>query len=144
MPSLEERGYERVWSDEPCDRTEGHRGLNDIFCERYLLNFQQWVAGAHTEDQGDAVTYSGSVLGKPIVVVRACDGDTLYELHPMGAQCIVLNCTNRKKEGQFFGDICGPCHRFITTGEGRHSQAHRNAVAIAERLLKKALSELRP
>ena len=41
--------------------------------------------------------------------------------------CIVKGCRNHKHEGHFVGDLCGPCHTFITAGEGKYSQAYRNA-----------------
>jgi hypothetical protein len=30
-------------------------------------------------------------------------------------------------EGRFVGELCTPCHIFITTGEGTYSQAYRNS-----------------
>jgi len=45
-------------------------------------------------------------------------------------RCIVWNCTNRTSEGSFIGDLCLPCHQFITTLEGRHSQAYRNSLKV--------------
>lgn len=42
-------------------------------------------------------------------------------------KCIVLNCENHSHEGRMYGELCGPCYMFITTGEGKHSQAYRNA-----------------
>ena len=41
-------------------------------------------------------------------------------------KCIVKDCQNHKYEGKFVGDLCSPCHTFITTGEGMYSQAYRN------------------
>ena len=32
-------------------------------------------------------------------------------------KCIVHGCPNRKNEGVFVGDICGPCYEYITTGK---------------------------
>jgi hypothetical protein len=43
-------------------------------------------------------------------------------------KCIVLNCTNHRGQGKFFGLLCAPCHGFITTGVGRYSQDYRNAL----------------
>lgn len=31
-------------------------------------------------------------------------------------ECIVKDCTNKKHEGEFVGDICGPCYKIITEG----------------------------
>ena len=41
--------------------------------------------------------------------------------------CIVKDCQNHRHEGKFVGDLCSPCHTFITTGEGKYSQAYRNS-----------------
>lgn len=43
------------------------------------------------------------------------------------AKCIVKDCANHKHEGLFVGDLCAPCHSFITEVKGRDSQAFRNA-----------------
>ena len=59
-----------------------------------------------------------------------------------GAECAVLNCTNRQGEGAFAGPICSPCWQFITTGEGRHSQAYRNAIETAVQKLRRKLQLL--
>ena len=45
----------------------------------------------------------------------------------MRIKCIVKDCQNHRHEGKFVGDLCSPCHTFITTGEGEHSQAYRNS-----------------
>lgn len=44
--------------------------------------------------------------------------------------CIVRNCENTDDPdtgGQFIGDLCYPCHEYITAGIGIYSQAYRNA-----------------
>jgi hypothetical protein len=41
--------------------------------------------------------------------------------------CIVKDCENHKHQGRFVGDLCSPCHAFITRNEGKYSQAYRNA-----------------
>jgi hypothetical protein len=41
-------------------------------------------------------------------------------------KCIVEDCENHRHEGGFVGNLCIPCHEFITTGEGVYSQAYRN------------------
>lgn len=54
--------------------------------------------------------------------------------------CIVLNCCNTDDPeigGDFIGDICAPCHEFITEGRGKHSQAYRNALGISAREIKR-------
>ncbi len=45
----------------------------------------------------------------------------------MRIKCIVKDCQNHRHEGKFVGDLCSPCHTFITTGEGEQSQAYRNS-----------------
>ena len=45
----------------------------------------------------------------------------------MRIKCIVKDCQNHRHEGKFVGDLCSPCHTFITTGEGKYSQAYRNS-----------------
>ena len=45
-------------------------------------------------------------------------------------KCIVKDCTNTdgpETGGEFIGDLCSPCHEYITTGKGVYSQAYRNA-----------------
>lgn len=47
--------------------------------------------------------------------------------------CTVKGCTNNNIDGPFTGNLCNPCHEFITTGTGRFSQAFRNQkAAVAE------------
>ena len=46
----------------------------------------------------------------------------------MSDKCIVKDCENHKHQGLFVGDLCGPCHQFITEGIGKHSQAYRNTI----------------
>ena len=45
-------------------------------------------------------------------------------------KCIVMNCANHTDEGKFVGDMCSPCHTFVTSGRGVHSQAYRNSRQI--------------
>ncbi len=44
------------------------------------------------------------------------------------AYCITHKCQNRKGEGVFVGDLCGPCHSFVARGEPQ-GQAWENALA---------------
>ena len=49
-------------------------------------------------------------------------------------QCIVHNCENTddpETGGEFVGNICSPCHEYITTGKGDCSQAYRNGLETA-------------
>ncbi len=41
-------------------------------------------------------------------------------------KCIVKDCVNQANEGRFIGDLCSPCHEFVTTGSGIYSQVYRN------------------
>lgn len=41
-------------------------------------------------------------------------------------KCIVKDCQNFEHQGKFIESLCLPCHHFITTGEGKYSQAYRN------------------
>lgn len=47
-------------------------------------------------------------------------------------RCIVHNCENHPSQGEFVGNMCSPCHSFITTGRGTFSQAFRNGVLASE------------
>lgn len=31
-------------------------------------------------------------------------------------KCIVFGCTNHKSQGEFVGNLCAPCHQYLTTG----------------------------
>lgn len=42
-------------------------------------------------------------------------------------KCIVKDCQNQGHQGEFIGILCSPCHKYITKGEGKYSQAYRNA-----------------
>jgi hypothetical protein len=49
----------------------------------------------------------------------------------MSDKCIVFDCDNVKGQGSFIGDLCAPCHQYLTgepTSKKQHSQAWRNAV----------------
>lgn len=48
-------------------------------------------------------------------------------------KCIVLGCDNMSDRGVFEGDLCMPCHGFITRSEGQHSQAYRNSLQLMAR-----------
>jgi len=48
-------------------------------------------------------------------------------------KCIVMNCTNHTDEGAFIGDLCSPCHKFVVSGRGTHSQAYRNSKSMEPR-----------
>lgn len=64
-------------------------------------------------------------------------------------KCIVRNCNNRAGEGSFKGNLCTPCHTFITTGQGRYSQMYRNSLGsvlqkVGESFLGGLVSRLDP
>jgi hypothetical protein len=40
----------------------------------------------------------------------------------MSDKCLVKDCPNHKGEGRFIGDLCGPCHRMLSTGSIGHGQ----------------------
>ena len=44
-------------------------------------------------------------------------------------KCIVKGCKNHSDQGHFVGELCWPCHEYISRGEGRYSQAYRNCQA---------------
>lgn len=48
----------------------------------------------------------------------------------MVTKCIVKHCENTADEGEFVGDLCYPCHAFITTCTGTESQAYRNTEPV--------------
>lgn len=50
-------------------------------------------------------------------------------IDPKTMKCIVKDCTNHRDQGLFTGDLCYPCHAYISRGEGIHSQAYRNTQA---------------
>ena len=59
------------------------------------------------------------------------DGQTV----PAGRKvCIVRGCHVHEDEEDFVGDLCAPCHEFVATGRGIHSQSYRNARELAPRV----------
>jgi hypothetical protein len=60
-------------------------------------------------------------------------------------KCIVKDCINQTHEGQFVGELCAPCHKFVTTGNEVHSQAYRNAqrtwVGLTDEEIKDAIND---
>jgi hypothetical protein len=67
------------------------------------------------------------------------------ESKKVSKKCIVKDCSNLKYDsnyphltfahGEFTGDLCSPCHEYITTLSGKHSQAYRNALTTAAAVL---------
>jgi hypothetical protein len=35
---------------------------------------------------------------------------------PTCSRCIVHGCVNHRHQGRFIGELCAPCHEYITTG----------------------------
>lgn len=66
----------------------------------------------------------------------------MYE-HLRGARrCAIPGCANHTDEGRFVGELCSPCHSYITLNKGTHSQAYRNEVFKAElRAIAKLLND---
>jgi len=50
-------------------------------------------------------------------------------------KCLIPNCENCEHQGAFIGELCQPCHDFITTNTGIFSQAYRNHVAFRDQCL---------
>ena len=44
-------------------------------------------------------------------------------------ECVVQYCDNNSNGGVFYGNLCGPCHEYVTLGRGIYSQAFRNTQA---------------
>jgi len=47
------------------------------------------------------------------------------ENFPKPEECIVKGCENRSDQGKFIGDLCSPCHEFVTTGKGKFPQSFK-------------------
>ena len=62
-------------------------------------------------------------------------------------KCIVKDCINQTHEGLFIGELCAPCHEFVTTGNRVYSQVYKNAqrqwVGLTEEDLKLLSAEWR-
>jgi hypothetical protein len=72
--------------------------------------------------------YSNGMISEPggIMVCKECH--QIRRDRVRGRRCIVKDCENHAGEGSFVGDLCSPCHEFITTGGFNHSRACRNAI----------------
>jgi hypothetical protein len=77
-----------------------------------LLNFENDISDAISDAMFAALTTLRARLAQP---------------EPEPEKCIVRDCENHKHQGRFVGDLCSPCHAFITRNEGKYSQAYRNA-----------------
>ena len=44
-------------------------------------------------------------------------------------ECLVLGCTNKKHQGEFVGDLCGPCHNMLTTGNFGYGKTYFHEMA---------------
>jgi hypothetical protein len=61
--------------------------------------------------------------------------DVADNLRKEGKLCIVKDCRNRQTEGVFVGDLCAPCHDYLIGNGQPTSQAFRNAMAHAAKVL---------
>lgn len=50
-------------------------------------------------------------------------------------RCVVAKCENHTDQGTFVGQLCAPCHTFVSMGLAGNSQAQRNAVDFVARRL---------
>lgn len=48
-------------------------------------------------------------------------------------RCIIKHCSNHTDEGKFVGELCSPCHSFVTSGRGKYSAAYRLAERVTKR-----------
>jgi len=51
----------------------------------------------------------------PMCKDKICSGERMS----YSAECAIPGCPNRTDQGDFRGDFCAPCFRYIVTGEGR-------------------------
>ena len=58
---------------------------------------------------------------------KVCNGVPL----DYSVKCVIPGCLNRTDQGGFNGDLCSPCHSYLITGKGTHSQAYRNELVKA-------------
>ena len=60
--------------------------------------------------------------------------------------CIVKGCENYKNQGRFVGNLCSSCYGFLTTGDGKYSQAYCNTqrqwVGLMDEEMKDALTSV--
>jgi hypothetical protein len=59
----------------------------------------------------------------------------------MSKKCIINGCENRNDQGEFHGDLCCPCHEYISNNKGNNSQAQINEEQII--MLRKYLRSLK-
>ena len=61
----------------------------------------------------------------------------------MSDKCIILGCTNHKLQGRFIGNLCGPCHDMLVSGEPKFGQTFvhemRERVEVLEVALRAVL-----
>ena len=52
----------------------------------------------------------------------------------MSDKCIIFGCTNHKLQGRFIGNLCGPCHDMLASGEPKYGQTfvHEMQTRIAD------------
>ena len=54
-------------------------------------------------------------------------------------KCIVSGCSNHRENGKFVGDLCSPCHEYITTGKIGYTDSFLGALASENESMRKAI-----
>ena len=99
------------------------------------------------EDETDAQNHalSNGMISGPggIIVCEKCH--QIKIAHETGKKCIAKGCENHVGdvgEGTFVGDLCSPCHSFISTGEPNGSQACRDALLAGGKIVQSFLKAM--
>lgn len=58
-------------------------------------------------------------------------------------KCSAMNCNSTRDQGPFFGNLCGACHNFVTTGTGTNNAIFRNASRLFNRRMREKLEMAR-
>lgn len=102
-----------------------------------FTDVQQEIEAVLAPEQEPVVVIKRNISGQ--ITMQTPDGNPFDMSKYIGAKlytappeqepvaCIVKGCSNHRGEGRFIGALCSPCHTFITTGEGKYSQAYRNS-----------------
>lgn len=118
------------WNDDDLlRRARQSNGYKGGYVNRHSLvsGMKEDLALFNTADKPDAIMAAlAHMIGS---LIRAYEELTDVE-------CLVQGCENKRSQGEFVGDICKPCHTFITRSEGTNNQVYKNAVKSAyERLI---------
>jgi hypothetical protein len=141
MSIADEEGYQRgvagsvemLCSLRNAERSSGN-SLGVIVLESAIRNVKGLIVAK--QEASDQVERKGE--GRMEVASKGFSGNTAEAVSagslrtdfPM--KCLVAGCENRKHQGAFVGELCVPCHTFLTTGSGAFSQLYRNGVALHE------------